>query len=87
MNALHTLTLTEAAAAIHAKRVSARELLDAVLARAHAVQPKLNAFIRFDEERARAQALAADADAARGHFRGVLHGVPMAHKDMYFAPA
>ena len=84
MSALHERTLVAAAAAIRAGEISAVELLGAVIARAKAVQPTLNAFIRIDEERALAHARAADADAARNHFRGPLHGVPMAHKDMYY---
>jgi aspartyl-tRNA(Asn)/glutamyl-tRNA(Gln) amidotransferase subunit A len=82
--ALTGLTLTEVAARIRAREVSATEVLDAVLARARAVQPKLNCFLRIDEELARAAAKLADADLARGHLRGPLHGVPLAHKDMFY---
>ena len=84
MSALHDMTLAEAAAALRARRVSAVELLQAQIARARAVQPAINAFIRIDEEPAMAQARALDSEAARGHFRGPLHGVPMAHKDMFY---
>jgi len=84
MSALHDMTLAEAAAALRARRVSAVELLQAQIARARAVQPAINAFIRIDEESAMAQARALDSEAARGHFRGPLHGVPMAHKDMFY---
>ncbi|MBM3408692.1 MAG: amidase [Betaproteobacteria bacterium] len=84
MSDLHNLTLAEASAAIQARRVSAVELLQAQLTRARAVQPAINAFIRIDEEQALAQAHALDAQAARGHFLGPLHGVPMAHKDMFY---
>lgn len=84
MSALHEMTLAEAAAALRARRVSAVELLQAQLARARSVQPAINAFIRIDEETAMAQARALDSEAARGHFRGLLHGVPMAHKDMFY---
>ncbi|MGE0873230.1 MAG: amidase [Burkholderiales bacterium] len=71
------------AAAIRERRTSAVQAMEAVLARAHAVQPKLNAFLRLDDEAALAAAQLADRDLARGHLRGPLHGVPMAHKDMY----
>jgi len=84
MSALHDMTLAEAAAGLRARRVSAVELLQAQIARARAVQPAINAFIRIDEEPAMAQARALDSEAARGHFRGPLHGVPMAHKDMFY---
>ena len=84
MTTLSDLTLAEAAAAIRERRVSAVELLQAQIARAQAVQPAINAFIRIDEEAPLAQARALDSEAARGHFRGPLHGVPMAHKDMFY---
>ena len=81
---LNTLTVTEVAARIRSRETSCVEVLDAVLARAKAVQPKLNAFLRIDEELAREQARVADAELAKGRVRGPLHGVPMAHKDMYY---
>jgi aspartyl-tRNA(Asn)/glutamyl-tRNA(Gln) amidotransferase subunit A len=84
MSALFDLTLAEAAAAVRERRVSAVELLQAQIARAQAVQPAINAFIRIDEEAPLAHARALDSEAARGHFRGPLHGVPMAHKDMFY---
>jgi aspartyl-tRNA(Asn)/glutamyl-tRNA(Gln) amidotransferase subunit A len=58
--------------------------METTLARAQAVQPKLNAFLRLDTELALDAARLADKDLARGHLRGPLHGVPMAHKDMYY---
>ena len=58
--------------------------MEAVLERAHAVQPKLNCFIRIDADVALEAAKGADRDLARGYVRGPLHGVPMAHKDMYY---
>jgi aspartyl-tRNA(Asn)/glutamyl-tRNA(Gln) amidotransferase subunit A len=81
---LHTLTLTEAAAAIRAKKVSSLELTEASLKRIRALQPKFNAFVRIDEESALAGARAADAALAAGKPLGPLHGVPLAHKDMFY---
>ncbi len=72
------------AAAIRERQVSALKAMEAVLVRAQAVQPKLNAFLRIDAELALEGARLADKDLARGHLRGPLHGVPMAHKDMYY---
>ena len=84
MAGLNSLTLTEVAALIRRRETTATEVLDAVLARAKAVQPKLNCFRRIDEELARDAAKLADAELARGHLHGPLHGVPLAHKDMYY---
>jgi aspartyl-tRNA(Asn)/glutamyl-tRNA(Gln) amidotransferase subunit A len=76
--------MVAAAAAIAAKRISSRELLDICLARIERLQPLLNCFIALDAERARRMAEAADTALARGAILGPLHGVPLAHKDMYY---
>ena len=72
------------AGAIRERRVTAVKAMEATLARAQAVQPKLNAFLRVDAELALDAARLADREVARGQLRGSLHGVPMAHKDMYY---
>ena len=77
-------SLAEAAEAIAARRISSCELLDACQARIERLQPLLNCFIGLDAERARRMAEAADAALARGDAVGPLHGVPLAHKDMYY---
>jgi aspartyl-tRNA(Asn)/glutamyl-tRNA(Gln) amidotransferase subunit A len=74
----------EAARSIREKKVTAIKVMEAVLARAEAVQPKLNAFLRVDAEVALDAARLADKELGRGYLRGPLHGVPMAHKDMYY---
>lgn len=78
------LGLVELADAIRARRVSSREATEAALARARVVQPIINAFVAIDDSGARAAADAADAALARGGAVGPLHGVPLAHKDMFF---
>ena len=77
-------TLTEVARAVREKRVSSAELTAAAIARARTVNGILNAFVRIDEEAAMALAHERDADLARGIVRGPLHGVPLAHKDMFY---
>jgi aspartyl-tRNA(Asn)/glutamyl-tRNA(Gln) amidotransferase subunit A len=81
---LLALSATALAAQIRAGRVRCVQAMEAVLARAGETQPRLNGFIRVESERARAAAHDADRDAAAGRWRGPLHGVPMAHKDMYY---
>ena len=78
------LSCLELAAAIREKKVACVKAMEATLERAHAVQPKLNCFIRIDADTALEAAKGADRDLARGYVRGPLHGVPMAHKDMYY---
>lgn len=78
------MTLSAVAEAIAAKEVSSREVTQACLARIERLQPVLNAFISIEPEGALAAADAADAALAKGVAAGPLHGVPMAHKDMYY---
>ena len=66
---------------IRAGRVSAREAVDACLARIEAVNPAINAVVQLVAGRAREEADALDRLAARGQFRGPLHGVPITIKD------
>ena len=81
---IHHLTLCEAAAAIRDRRLSSREVVQAAVERAERLQPRLNAFISLDGDRALADADRADAALARGETVGPLHGVPLAHKDMFY---
>jgi aspartyl-tRNA(Asn)/glutamyl-tRNA(Gln) amidotransferase subunit A len=76
-NGVTSLSCVELAAAIRERRTSCVAVMEAVLERAAAVQPKLNCFIRVDAEAALAAAQLADREVARGY-------VPMAHKDMYY---
>src|ERR1700739_3049149 len=72
----------ELARLLHSRELSARELLDAFLNRIHRVNPQLHAIVTLAEERATAEAAAADEAAARGGTLGVLHGLPIAVKDL-----
>lgn len=79
------LSLTEVADAIRRKKLSSVEATRACIEQANRVQPKLNCFISL--EAAAAMKAAEKADAAlskRGARLGPLHGVPLAHKDMYY---
>jgi aspartyl-tRNA(Asn)/glutamyl-tRNA(Gln) amidotransferase subunit A len=77
------LTVAEAAAKIASKKLSPVELLEAYLSRIEAVGPQLDAFITLTAERALDQARAAEAEIARGNYRGPLHGIPFGLKDIY----
>ncbi len=78
------LSLTEVAQAIAQKRLSSREATKSCLDRIAQWQPRLNAFLAIEPDEALAAADAADAALAKGNARGALHGVPLAHKDMYY---
>lgn len=74
--------ITQLAAALEAKQISAVELTQAVIARTKAVNGRINAFNSFDEADALAQAGASDARRAAGQGRGVLDGIPVGLKDV-----
>jgi aspartyl-tRNA(Asn)/glutamyl-tRNA(Gln) amidotransferase subunit A len=78
------MSLAAVAKAIADKRVSSREVTQSCLDRIAQWQPKLNAFMAIEAEEALKAADAADAALAKGGAKGVLHGVPLAHKDMYY---
>jgi aspartyl-tRNA(Asn)/glutamyl-tRNA(Gln) amidotransferase subunit A len=78
------MSLTAVASAIAEKRVSSREVTRSCLDRIERWQPHLNAFMTIEAEEALRAADAADAALAKGARRGALHGVPLAHKDMYY---
>ena len=79
------LTLKEVAAAIRRRKLSSVELTRSLLERIARWQPALNAFVRVEAEDALAAAKAADRALARRGAKGPLHGVPLAHKDMYYS--
>ena len=79
---IHYLSLTELARRIEAKKLSPLELTQAYLARSEKFGPRLNAYARLTPDLALAQAQAAEKEIRRGHYRGPLHGIPYAAKDL-----
>ena len=77
-------SLTETADAIAAGKTTARDVVEACLDRISRLDGTLNSFVEVDGAGARAAADAADAAQREGRPLGPLHGVPMAHKDMYY---
>jgi amidase len=76
------LSAMELTAMIGRREVSARDVMAAHLARIERINPKVNAIVTLVAERAMADAARADELAARGAPLGVLHGLPVAHKDL-----
>jgi amidase len=76
------LTAMELVARIRSKQASAREVMAAHLARIERVNPSVNAIVTLVAERAMADAAHADDVLTRGGPVGVLHGLPVAHKDL-----
>jgi len=75
-------SLTDAAALLRAGKVSPVELVRVCLGRIEAHNPVLNAFITVTAESALREAYDAEAEMRRGEWRGPLHGIPVAIKDM-----
>ena len=78
------MSLVAVAKAIAEKKLSSHEVTRSCLHRIAQWQPRLNAFMAIESEAALKAADEADAALAKGNARGVLHGVPLAHKDMYY---
>jgi aspartyl-tRNA(Asn)/glutamyl-tRNA(Gln) amidotransferase subunit A len=76
------LSIVEASAQIRDRRLSSTELTRACLDRIDKLNPLLNAFITVTSELALEQAREADAAIAAGNWRGPLHGVTVALKDL-----
>ncbi|MCW5619775.1 MAG: amidase [Burkholderiales bacterium] len=75
-------TAVELAALLRSRAVSAEEVMHAHLRQIERVNPTVNAIVTLDVERALAGARAADRALAGGEPPGVLHGLPIAHKDL-----
>ncbi len=83
MSELVWKTAVELAALIRRGEVSAVEVLTAHLERIDAVNPELNAIVTYLPELALELARSADEKQARGDSLGLLHGLPIAHKDLF----
>jgi aspartyl-tRNA(Asn)/glutamyl-tRNA(Gln) amidotransferase subunit A len=82
MSALYDLTARDAAAKVRRREVSATEIARAVLARAHATEPSVGAYLTLDDDGALATAALVDRRVAAGEDPGPLAGVPIAVKDV-----
>jgi aspartyl-tRNA(Asn)/glutamyl-tRNA(Gln) amidotransferase subunit A len=77
-------SITGVSELIRKKELSPVEVIDAFLERIEGVQKRLNAFITVLEGKARRAAKQAEGEIMKGHYRGVLHGIPLAPKDLFF---
>ena len=80
---LHFLTIAAAAQLLRTRKLSPVEYTDALLKRVAALDPQINAFITVTADLARQQARQAEAEIVAGRYRGPLHGIPFALKDIY----
>jgi len=78
---LYFLTIHEAQKLIQTRALSPVELIRAVLDRIAAVDGRVHAYINLMADSAMNEARAAEAEIARGNWRGPMHGIPIAVKD------
>jgi aspartyl-tRNA(Asn)/glutamyl-tRNA(Gln) amidotransferase subunit A len=76
------LPLSELAKRIESKKLSPVEVTQHFLDRSEKLGPRFNAYARLTPETAMDQARAAEKEIRRGHYRGPLHGIPYAAKDL-----
>ncbi|MDG2089159.1 MAG: amidase [Arenicellaceae bacterium] len=80
---LTALTANTLSAAIREKHTSCVEVMEAYLQRIHRYNPIYNAIVSLvDDDDLLSQARAADQELARGQYRGWMHGMPHAVKDL-----
>ncbi|HWG19308.1 MAG TPA: amidase [Terracidiphilus sp.] len=75
-------SVSHLASLLKAGKVSSLDLTKMYIARLKRYDPKLHFVVTLTEDRALAQAKAADADIAAGKYRGPLHGIPWGAKDL-----
>ena len=78
------LTIARLAPLIRNKKLSPVELTKFFLKRIDKLQPSINAYITTTPEIALNQARRAEREIMKGHYRGVLHGIPINLKDLFF---
>jgi len=83
MNEIQHLSATELTGKIRSRELSAREALESHIQAIGEVNAQINAVVITDFDRARTLAAAADEATARNEPTGVLHGLPMTHKDTF----
>ena len=81
-NTPHYLTIAEVGELLRQREISAVDLAKTILERIEALEPRLNAYITVTPDLALAQAAQADEEIAAGTYKGPLHGVPVAVKDL-----
>ncbi|MCH9736635.1 MAG: amidase, partial [Actinomycetia bacterium] len=78
------LELTELAGLIREGRLTSEQVTQSTLTRIAKLDPELKSYVWVMEESALTAARAADAEIAAGHYRGVLHGIPIGVKDLCY---
>ena len=80
---LHRLTIGEASGLIKCGELSPLELTESFLKRIEEFDPQLKAYLTVTADLAICQAKLAEAEIASGKYRGPLHGITIALKDLF----
>jgi len=78
------MSIEEVSELIRRGELSPVELTKACLRHIEKLNPGLNAYVYIDKESAINHAVAAEKEIASGNYRGRLHGIPVALKDLYY---
>ena len=84
MPELYDLTVAEAAAQIRERQLSPVDLMEALLSRANTLEPKLKVWVTLDPDAAMEAARQRELELERSSELGVLHGIPIGIKDIYY---
>ena len=84
MTAPYTLTIAAAAEQIRTRQLSPVDLVRACVQRIDQLEPRLQAWVTVDGERALATAQRCEEEIRRGQRRGPLHGIPVGIKDIFY---
>ena len=84
MTELFTLTLSEMIAGIRRKKISPVELAQSLLARIDSLESEVKAWVTIPRSSFLKEARRFEQEAARGKFRGPLHGIPIGVKDIFY---
>ncbi|SFA54410.1 aspartyl-tRNA(Asn)/glutamyl-tRNA(Gln) amidotransferase subunit A [Parageobacillus thermantarcticus] len=81
---LNEKTISELALLVKSKQISPVEIVHDVLEQIETLNGELNAYIEVTADKARKQAAIAEAEIVSGNYRGPLHGIPIAIKDIIY---
>src|SRR3974390_1117347 len=84
MQDLTYATISQVVPRLASGELSPVELTRVCLEQIEQLEPQINAFITLLAESALEEARAAEAEIQQGHYRGPLHGIPIAHKDLLY---
>lgn len=84
MEDITMMSMEQVSKLVENKQISPVELVDVCIRRTKKLQSELNAYVYFMEQEARDSAKIAESDIFKGNYRGKMHGIPIALKDLYY---